>query len=133
MQVQGLKLKNMFLMLLGMPQIVTNVRRRLTTVWPSSCSGLTSFQNSCTCTAIGVFALEAGDSMIPSHAFNGCSQITSITGLNNIVSVGLSAFQSTGLVSFEWPSGANTIPERAFYNTLSLSQITGCHAEKSAL
>ena len=77
--------------------------------WPSSCAGASGcevWNGKANCNLAGNFTMPPGDTIIPSYAFAGCTDLTSITGLENVTSIGQGAFYNSGLTGeFAWPVG----------------------------
>ena len=66
-----------------------------------------------------------GCSSIGNRAFNGCTNLTSVTILDGITSIGERAFQGcTGLTSITMPNSVTTIGYGAFSGCTSLTSIT---------
>ena len=98
------------------------------------------------CTELTNVTIENGVSHIPEGAFNGCSKLTSITlpdsvteigdeaflgcssfneiNLNNIETIGSSAFYGCAFESIEIPEGVTTIANRAFRYCHNLVSVT---------
>lgn len=57
-------------------------------------------------------------------SFNGCSILTSITLPNSITSIGVCAFEGTGITSIELPTSLTIIDMFAFFNCTTLTSIT---------
>ena len=57
-------------------------------------------------------------------SFNGCSILTSITLPNSITSIGVCAFEGTGITSIELPTSLTIIDMFAFCNCTTLTSIT---------
>ena len=62
--------------------------------------------------------------IIPNHAFNNCSGLTSVTIGNNVTSIGGSAFSGcTGLTNITIPGSVTSIGNYAFYGCTGLTSI----------
>ena len=58
------------------------------------------------------------------QSFQGCSNITSVTGGTNLTSIGMGAFIScTSLTNFEFSENLKLIPEQTFMNCSSLEKV----------
>ena len=87
-----------------MSDVVTFARAQ----WPpSSCAGVSGCEvGNANCNLAGDYAMPPGETIIPSYAFAGCTDLTSITGLENVASIGEGAFWKSGLTGdFAWPAG----------------------------
>ncbi|MDE5989322.1 MAG: leucine-rich repeat protein [Duncaniella sp.] len=81
--------------------------------------------NMCLPSKKGEIALPNSVQTIGSHAFFGCSGLTSITIPNSVQTIGGTAFFGcSGLTSITIPSGVTTIGEYAFCGCSSLTSIT---------
>jgi hypothetical protein len=95
-------------------------------VWPSSCAGEESKHMNCKCSVKGDFHVPPDVSRIPANAFANCHDLTSVSGMDGVVSVGTGAFKGcTRLATFAWPSGTSIIPNKAFFHCHNLISITG--------
>jgi hypothetical protein len=61
---------------------------------------------------------------IPDDCFKGCTSLKSITGIQDVTSVGMSALSFCGFEEFEWPEGCQIIPSNCFFGDTKLRQIT---------
>jgi hypothetical protein len=73
------------------------------------------------------FKIEVG-----ANAFNGCSNLATLTFPDNVKSIGAYAFRSSAITSFVIPAECQTIGEFAFDNTRQLKTVTVSKGEKDA-
>jgi hypothetical protein len=77
----------------------------------SGCSALENVElNSATITTIG------------DYAFQDCASLTDLSFLNQVTSIGYSAFDGSGVTELTIPEGVSEIPEYAFSNCLNLTR-----------
>lgn len=70
--------------------------------------------------------MPSGTKKIDNYAFDGCTSLVSVTGIENVTTVGTYAFRNcTSLETIAWPTGAKTIDDYAFDGCTSLVSVTG--------
>ena len=82
---------------------------------------------SCDCSFSGTFHVPDWERAIPPFAFAGCRDLTAVTGMANVETVGADAFYDSGIQSFEWPTKAKVVPEYCFARSklTSISNLGG--------
>ena len=77
-------------------------------------------------TEIEHLVISAGVTTIATSAFEGCTNLTSVTfdGVSMLTSIGSGAFRDSGLTSIEIPASVTTIGNYAFNNCSGLTSVT---------
>ncbi len=89
----------------------------MTSIPESAFNGGSGTNNGGGCKALKTVKLPTTVTKIEKNAFLGCSNLTNITGYNNVTTFEKWALASTGLTSFDIPSGTTTIPFGLFWST----------------
>lgn len=75
------------------------------------------------CIALKEFTFPIGVNAIPPGLFSDCSNLSSVYLHNQIMTVGYSAFKSTGITRIELPQSISTIPQYCFAQCTKLEEI----------
>jgi hypothetical protein len=79
------------------------------------------FANTPTLTTV---TFAAGTATIPTNVLAATSSVTTINMPNSVTSIGVSAFQGTGIASINLPPALTSIGDSAFQNCVNLAEVT---------